>query len=105
MFPITPISRATSPASVSTITSDDSNSTIEDLPFDPNPCYNLLATRAAINSSNNSDQDFLVPSTSELLKFDGELNNMSGQDMSTYGNEDGILDQNAISVNVDKRNP
>src|SRR3954447_25405332 len=81
MFVITPISRAASPASVSTITSNDSNSTIEESSnsspeFDPIVCYNILATLRT-NTDNHPEHNFLVPTMNKLIQFNKELDDAS----------------------------
>src|SRR4051794_7580932 len=72
---IKPISRAISPVSVSTITSDDSSSTIEDLTSDSSSDflnYKILATtRTTINMNNPSEQ---IPSMSQ---FEEDIDNLS----------------------------
>src|SRR6266498_1182632 len=97
-----PISRAVSPVSTSTITSEDSNSTILDLSSsDPILCYNTFATyRTRATTNTFSEQDF-VPSTSEFIHFDGEPNNVSNEEyrnMIMYGNKYGTLGQNSRNV-------
>jgi hypothetical protein len=96
MFVITPISRAASPASVSTITSNDSYSTTEessDLPldFDPIVCYNILTTLRT-NMDNSPKQNFLVPSMNKLIQFNEELDNASKL------SEQSVLNQSPINI-------
>jgi hypothetical protein len=96
MFVITTISRAASPASVSTITSNDSYSTTEessDLPldFDPIVCYNILTTLRT-NMDNSPKQNFLVPSMNKLIQFNEELDNASKL------SEQSVLNQSPINI-------